>query len=1098
MKTKLFTLFLALVAGVGTIFAESGTCGENLTWDLTDGTLTISGTGTMNDYGWYSTPWYSNRANISSVAISNSVTSIGEYAFSGCSGLTSIEIPNSVTSIGYEAFYGCTGLTSPVYNEHVFAYMPTSYSGAYTIPEGIESIAGGAFSDCTGLTSITIGDSVTSIGNAFYGCENLTSVVWNAKNCANFSSNNTPFRDFWDEYDIRGQITSFVFGDKVEHIPAYLCNGMSQLTSITIPNSVTSIGEYAFSGCSGLTSVTIPNSVTSIGEYAFSGCSGLTSVTIGNSVTSIGDKAFSGCKGLTSITIPNSVTSISEGAFSDCNKLTDIYAICGDLNRVKQLLNNDTRVKYTPLPYSIMAIAVNGNIQTPQNTCDALELTTIPDNGYHFVQWSDGNKDNPRVIELTKDTTFEAIFAHNPVITFFYDASVGTISGASSTPTGVAEGNVTITAVPNEYRHFVRWADGNKDNPRTIYLTKDTTMEAIFAPNPRITYKYDSSRGYVYGSQTTPTGVAEGEITFTANPNRGINFVKWADGNKDNPRTIYLDRDTTMEAIFEYRLTDKCGKDSALVWTLDSTTLALTITGSGELTENYTYGQYIKSLTIEDEVTNIGSSAFYNCYGLTSVTIGDGVTDIGEYSFYNCSVENLVLGASVKVINRYAFAYNYVRNESGYQDYNNPSIKTITCNTMRPPTVQWNTYDRSFPENQPYSTIIYVLASNATYYQVHDFWGLFDVQSVGYLLTLSANNADYGSVEGAGAYTENSEAVFSANPYTNYHFVRWNDGITENPRTIVITRDTTFTAEFAINKSGVCGKDNALRWTYEDKTQTLTISGKGELTENYTFGIEAPTQMKVLVIGNDVTAIGENAFYGRNTIKHLTIGGNVATIGDNAFAECNRFDDITCFAEEEPVINATTFANVGNKQYIYLFVPASRERAYKRDIYWGEFDVQVNSAEATTTGDDVKVTPTDNTATITWPSVDGANTYEIAITKDGEVVCTLIFNSNGQLTGIAFMPGRNRQQHTQTTGFRFTVTGLASNTNYDYTIDAKDDNDVVLDSKSGSFETTGSNVPTDIESADESTVTPIKFIRDNQVLILRGEKTYTVTGQEIK
>ena len=207
---KLFTLFLALIASVGIASAQSGTCGDNLTWTLSNGTLTISGTGAMDNFTLtynYNTntytstaPWYDYWSSILSVIISDGVTSIGESAFDGCSSLTSITIPNSVTSIGEGAFFGCSGLTSPVYNAHVFAFMPTSYSGAYTIPDGIESIVGGAFAYCSGLTSVTIPNSVTSIGdNAFYYCPNLT--------------------------------------------------------SITIPNSVTSIGIHAFNNCKSLTSV---------------------------------------------------------------------------------------------------------------------------------------------------------------------------------------------------------------------------------------------------------------------------------------------------------------------------------------------------------------------------------------------------------------------------------------------------------------------------------------------------------------------------------------------------------------------------------------------------------------------------------------------------------------------------------------------------------------------------------------------------------------------------------------------------------------------------------------------------------------------------
>jgi hypothetical protein len=114
------------------------------------------------------------------------------------------------------------------------------------------------------LTSITIPESVTSIGEAaFEDCSGLTTVVWNAENCANFSS--ASYSLF---YDLRFQITSFTFGDSVKHVPAYLCYGMSRLTSITIPESVTSIGEWAFYDCESLKSVKVP-SHTKIAEDAF-------------------------------------------------------------------------------------------------------------------------------------------------------------------------------------------------------------------------------------------------------------------------------------------------------------------------------------------------------------------------------------------------------------------------------------------------------------------------------------------------------------------------------------------------------------------------------------------------------------------------------------------------------------------------------------------------------------------------------------------------------------------------------------------------------------------------------------------------------------
>ena len=234
-----------------------------------------------------------------------SVTSIGGGAFCFCFDLTSVTIGSGVTSIGDDVFYGCSGLTSVVwdaencadfsYNSAPF-YDIRSKITSFTFGDSVKHIPACLCYGMKNLTDVSIGNSVTSIGEkVFKECSGLTSVVWNAENCAGFSYDSAPF------YDIRSKITSFTFGDSVKHIPAYLCYGMTKLPAITIPNSVTSIGRMAFYDCSGLTSITIPHSVMSIGSYAFSRCSGLTSITIPHSVTSIGESAFSGCSGLTSV-----------------------------------------------------------------------------------------------------------------------------------------------------------------------------------------------------------------------------------------------------------------------------------------------------------------------------------------------------------------------------------------------------------------------------------------------------------------------------------------------------------------------------------------------------------------------------------------------------------------------------------------------------------------------------------------------------------------------------------------------------------------------------------------------------------------------------
>ncbi len=291
----------------GASVSQTGDCGDNLTWTLyDDGSLMIKGSGNMyNYYNEAPAPW---GTSVKTVTIGNYVTSIGGYAFSGCTGLTSVTIGSGVTDIGGFAFRGCTGLT------------------LVTIPDSVTSIGRYAFYGCTGLTSVTIPDSVTSIDyEAFNMCTGLTSVSVASDNPEYHSAGNCV---------IETASKTLVFGCKTSVIPSdgsvtclgnrafYGCTG---LTSVTIPDSVTSIDSGAFCFCTGLTSVTIGNGVTRIGVDAFYGCTGLTSVTIPDSVTSIGIEAFCGCTGLTSVTIGTDVTHIYPYAFDACTKLRDVY-----------------------------------------------------------------------------------------------------------------------------------------------------------------------------------------------------------------------------------------------------------------------------------------------------------------------------------------------------------------------------------------------------------------------------------------------------------------------------------------------------------------------------------------------------------------------------------------------------------------------------------------------------------------------------------------------------------------------------------------------------------------------------------------------------
>ncbi|MBR6320397.1 MAG: leucine-rich repeat protein [Prevotella sp.] len=184
--------------------------------------------------GNYSNPLYKahhlylGEEEINDLVIPSSVTSIGDYAFSYCSGLNSVTIPNNVTNIGSHAFSICSGLTS------------------LTIPNSVKTIGEWAFYGCRGLASVIIPNSVTKIDKlVFCNCSNLKSVT------------------------IPNSVTS---------IGSSAFKECTSLSSVIIPNSVTWIGEWAFSGCSGLTSLTIGSGIKNIYRFVFDSCKELTDV----------------------------------------------------------------------------------------------------------------------------------------------------------------------------------------------------------------------------------------------------------------------------------------------------------------------------------------------------------------------------------------------------------------------------------------------------------------------------------------------------------------------------------------------------------------------------------------------------------------------------------------------------------------------------------------------------------------------------------------------------------------------------------------------------------------------------------------------------
>ena len=643
--TSLFEYFNSLTAPASDVLA-SGTCGENLTWVLTDdGVLTISGTGAMANYyfpwGEY-TPWYEERARITSVVLQEGVTSIGEYAFSECSSLTDITIPERVTSVGYSAFSGCSSLTG------------------ITIPQGVTSISGGVFAECSSLTSITIPDGVTSIGSlAFSGCSSLTSIaipdgvtsigVSAFSHCTSLTGITIPdgvTSIGGGAFSGCSSLTNITIPDEVTAIESDVFSGCSGLISITIPDGVTSIGVSAFSGCSSLTSITIPEKVTSIGEQAFNGCSNLTSVTIPEGVISIGSHAFLGCRGLTSITIPEGVTSIGYSAFGGCSSLTSITIPDGITSISNGLFSGCSSLTSITIPEGVTSIG-NGAF----GGCSNLPAITIPQNVSSI-----GERAFYSCTQL-KEITFQG---NAPTI--------GSSAFTDVTATAYyPAGNATWTSdVMQNYGGTITWVPyDSHEHSYTAAVTAPTCTERGYT-----TYTCDCGDSYV-ADYVDATGHTEETI-----PGKAATCTEdgLTDGKKCSVCGEILEEQQTIPAGHNFvdgvcsgcgAITGSCGAKGDNLTYILTTDGVLTIFGSGDMKDYYDfhstpwYNQRTKitSLVVMDGVNSIGYDTFEDCTNLISVLLPNSVSRIEYAAFNNCSkLSTITIPEGLASLGDYAFS----------------------------------------------------------------------------------------------------------------------------------------------------------------------------------------------------------------------------------------------------------------------------------------------------------------------------------------------------------------------------------------------------------------------------------------------------------
>ena len=262
-----------------------------------------------------------------SLTLSNSLKTIGNKAFYMCNSLNgSLTIPNTVTTIGISAFEKCTGFNGSLTIPHSVTTIGESafcncqgFKGDLTIPSSITTIEANTFSSCFGFNgNLTIPNSVTTIGNsAFYQCSG-----------------------FKGDLTIPNSVTTIGVGAFMQ------CTGFKG--NLKLSNSVKTIGNNAFRICSGFTGeLILPNSITTIGAYAFKSCTGFTgNLTLPNSITTIEFSAFGGCTGFTgNLTLPKSLEVVYNGSFYECNNIQSFKfqslpeVIQGSLNDYKPIVS---------------------------------------------------------------------------------------------------------------------------------------------------------------------------------------------------------------------------------------------------------------------------------------------------------------------------------------------------------------------------------------------------------------------------------------------------------------------------------------------------------------------------------------------------------------------------------------------------------------------------------------------------------------------------------------------------------------------------------------------------------------------------------------
>ena len=1056
MKTKILSLFVALFATTA-LWASNFGYGD-LYYEL------VKKDGYNLEGYWYY--WEARVVSAdkekSSIDIPNfvihdgdtiHVTSIGKNAFSNCTNLTTITISNSVTDIGYRAFSDCTNLTS------------------VTIPNYVSSIGDYAFSGCTSLTTVTIPNYVSSIGDyIFSDCISLVSC------CGKDSTVGVS-------------------------VGAYGFQNCISLSSINVRKN---IKKGTFKGCTNLSAVTMKDA-TDIGDDAFSDCTNLKNINIPEDVKSIGKSAFFGCTNLTSIIIPEKVESLGLYAFLGCQSLDTVY-----WNAINCYLHYDYFYKVTSTPFFSISSSLTPNITTFVfgNT-----VQNIP----NYICYGMSNLSSIIIGNSVSSIGTDAFSACSNITSIVVNNKNEKYDSRENCNAIIETKNNTLlfgsgnTIIPNSVTSIKDAAFSDRANltsitiPNSVTIIEDNVFDGCTGLKEFVTHKGITSIGKeafkgcsglesitidrrvktigedaFSGCDSLSTVVwntkeFEGKVeAFKTCPVKSLTLGDNIDttptfSSLDSLKFLFLGKNVTgihYSRFFEndnrldsivvsadnkyYDSRDNCNaviesSTDSLVLGSNHASISNSVTSIGR--SAFRGCTDMTSITIPNNVTYIEDSAFYGCTSLTSITIPNSVTDIGSYAFYGCtSLTSITIPNSVTDVERCAF-------------YGCTGLTSVTI---------------------PNSV------TDIGWYAFHGCTGLTSV-------TIPNSVTDIG--------------WYAFHGCTGLTSVTMGDSVTSIGESAF--KDCTSLTSITIPNSVTSIGEGA----FEGCTNLMSLNLPDKLEEIKVGTFANCDSLKSIVIPHSVKKIGENkysyqgAFQGCKNLTSVTIGAGMNTIGKNTFISCPNLDTVYCYASVPPT--AESAFDYDRLVWMTLYVPKNSIEDYKQATEWKEFDevLPLNIPMVDVEEDEPTFTPSYSDVTITWPVVPNADTYTILITEQDdyygtETVCKLVFNSEGQLlSSIYRAPSYSAKQHlpaaTMTNkGYQFVVTGLDSGTKYTYEVSVVDADGQTLNTYQGTFQTEGGTAVDDISTDKPNGIN--KVIRDGQVNILRGGKTYTLTGIEVK